>query len=337
MAYLSREPPPPEPLARRAGAAPDTGGRAKGSGINAWLERACRRDRLKLQPDAQLAPLVTALPPADMRLPLTFRPLDEASLRGFELRPVIKRPEQAAAGSADGAAAAAAADPELRAWELAHRVHDVFTDRWPHTWARPTFPADRRNPQPSEYAGYASQLCVGSKCKATLEEWAKLPATAPQIKLEIKELIKLLKAVYTRDKREAAAAAAVAKREEEERVAQDSGAQLQTLLHQKMALLRQTCDAKVSKLQAEADHLGGFKRDANKQALRAQTLKRMQELQLECSTQCAQLQAEAGEAIAAAQALGGAAAEAEAPPMGMELALPSPPAQPPSLKRPRRR
>ena len=107
MAYLSREPPPPEPLARRAGAAPDTGGRAKGSGINAWLERACRRDRLKLQPDAQLAPLVTALPPADMRLPLTFRPLDEASLRGFELRPVIKRPEQAAAGSADGAAGTA--------------------------------------------------------------------------------------------------------------------------------------------------------------------------------------------------------------------------------------
>lgn len=324
--YLRRDRAPAEVFVRRAGAAP--GARAAGSaGIVAWLERACRPSRLTLQPDVHLAPLVASLPPPDMRLPLSFRRLDGGALRGFDLKPVIK-------GVGPPARAQPAADvkPEFRVWQLAHSVHDVFTDQWPATWARPAFPRDKADPQESEWINYAARmLSAGKTCKATLDGWAKLPSTAPHIRATIVELVKCLKRVYVQNKKVSDAAKEVEARELAQRSAASEGSQRQARLEHEMSQLQATYEKKTSKLLAENEHLAKAKDEAKK-TLRIQNLARLTQLQTQYALDQSRLQQEAARAAAPSESGAAVAGAAPQPPAEQPSASPS---QPPPAKRPR--
>jgi hypothetical protein len=136
-----------------------------------WLWGVRRPSGFSMVAAAQLTPLLADLPPPHTRSAVRLRPLDAAALRSFELRPSAPAP---------AAAPSAPVDIRLRIWELAHVVHDTYTNHWPHTWARPAFANDPANPTQAEWAPCAEQLIKSPGCKATLEKWRDAAETAPK-------------------------------------------------------------------------------------------------------------------------------------------------------------
>lgn len=127
---------------------------------------------------------------------MRLRPLDAAALRSFELRPCAPVP---------AAAPSAPVDIRKRVWELAHIVHDAYTNHWPHTWARPTFANDPANPTQAEWEPCARQLLKSPGCKPTLEKWRDAPETAPKAREALTELIDKLFKVAARLRKQQAA------------------------------------------------------------------------------------------------------------------------------------
>lgn len=181
-------------------------------GFGEWLATT-RHSSTPLDPEAKLhALLVYGLPAPNQRPKQPFPPFSEADLEAFRLQPLAAPTSSGApsfagaasssalaASSSSAAAAAAPAggapppkDTRFMIWELAHQVHDVYTNHWPHTWERPRFAADSANPQVGEYANYAEQLLKFPNCKKVLDGWRDAPETAPKTKQALTSLVGLL-------------------------------------------------------------------------------------------------------------------------------------------------
>lgn len=191
--------------------------------FSAWLwgvRGAHGAEAKPLHPQAKLGPLLASLPPVDMRPPLKLQPLGELQLRAFDLAPVAPPPAVAASQADGGAAQLAGAPPapqppvdlRLRIWQLAHIVHETYTNHWPHTWPRPPFAIDQSNPQPGEWKGYAEQLVGSTGVKGMLESWRNAPETAPKTREALTELMEKLKTLVSKLRKK--------KKEEEEERAQ---------------------------------------------------------------------------------------------------------------------
>lgn len=200
---------------------------------------------------AQLVPLLSELPPPGARK-RGLAPLNSAALQAFELKPVAAAPATAAS--------TAPVDMRRRIWELSHQVHDVYTNHWPHTWARPAFALDAQNPTPQEWMPYADVLLKSNGCKATLEKWRDAPETAPRTREALSELIDKLGryAVRMRKRREAEQKAA-----QQESQAQRAAQAAQLALQERQlesTALQQRHGAIIAGLQAELQTLQSAKR-----------------------------------------------------------------------------
>ena len=214
-----------------------------------WLWGTSKRQPLVAE--AKLMPLLSDLPPPAVRAK-RLAPLDEAALRAFELQPLAPAP-----GSAESSGPV---DMRRRIWELSHQVHEVYTNQWPHTWARPEFAKDEKNPSQEVWAPWAGELLKFDGLKKKLESWRDAPETAPKTKEALVELIEKLGKFATRMRKKRDAEHAATQQQQ----AADHAARSSALAAEERTLeaemLQQQHFVKIKTLQEELTALQGARK-----------------------------------------------------------------------------
>ena len=191
-----------------------------------WINKT-RHANAELDPNAKLMPLIME---GLHKIPFEPIPLlSEDELKLFHIPPASPAEVAAAAGRSSSSAAAAAAsaaaaaagpsagpattaarpdaanDIRFAIWEVAHVVHESYTNHWPKDMARPKFAEDQTNPRVEEYGGYPGTLLGelvrvenqlkfthGVLVKETLERWRDAPETTPRMKEALRRFVELL-------------------------------------------------------------------------------------------------------------------------------------------------
>lgn len=194
-----------------------------------WINMT-RHKNAELDPNAKLMPLIKE---GLHKVPFEPIPLlSEDQLKLFHIPPASPAEVAAAAGRSSSSAATAAAsaaaaagpsagpaataarldaanDIRFAIWEVAHVVHESYTNHWPKDMARPKFAEDQTNPRFEEYGGYPGTLLGelvrvvhenavqlkfthGKLVQQTLERWREAPETPPRMKEALRRFIDLL-------------------------------------------------------------------------------------------------------------------------------------------------